>query len=75
MCRLYEASVFETTIRVVGGILTAHELTGDPEFLKRQAPLSPIVWHDTSDFTSMQGLAGTAEYGQCGGRGGWTSLC
>lgn len=33
----YEASVFETTIRVVGGILTAHELTGDAELLRRCA--------------------------------------
>ena len=35
----YEASVFETTIRVVGGILTAHELTGDAELLRRCALL------------------------------------
>ena len=37
----YEASVFETTIRVVGGILTAHELTSDPDLLRRcaQKPL------------------------------------
>ena len=33
--RPYDASVFETTIRVVGGMLTAHELSGDPEFLRR----------------------------------------
>jgi hypothetical protein len=29
--------VFETTIRVLGGILTAHELTGDEALLRRSA--------------------------------------
>jgi mannosyl-oligosaccharide alpha-1,2-mannosidase len=35
--RSYDASVFETTIRVLGGLLTAHELSGDPVFLSRRA--------------------------------------
>ncbi|KAJ6821168.1 mannosyl-oligosaccharide 1,2-alpha-mannosidase MNS1-like [Iris pallida] len=30
----YEASVFETTIRVVGGLLSAYDLSGDEIFLK-----------------------------------------
>ncbi len=30
--------MFETTIRVVGGILTAHELSGDEAFLRRSPP-------------------------------------
>lgn len=29
--------MFETTIRVLGGILTAHELTGDEALLRRSA--------------------------------------
>jgi len=35
--RSYDASVFETTIRVLGGLLTAHELSGDPVVLSRRA--------------------------------------
>ena len=34
-CRFYDASVFETIIRVLGGMLTAHELSGDAGFLLR----------------------------------------
>lgn len=33
--RFYDASVFETIIRVLGGMLTAHELSGDAGFLLR----------------------------------------
>lgn len=47
-CRFYEASVFETTIRVVGGILTAHELSGDDAFLRRYLPsYLPFLHHLT----------------------------
>ena len=35
VCRFYDASVFETCIRVLGGMLTAHELSGDAAFLTR----------------------------------------
>ena len=31
----FDASVFETIIRVVGGMLAAYELTGDQALLKR----------------------------------------
>jgi len=31
----YEASVFETTIRVLGGLLSSFDLTGEPMFLKK----------------------------------------
>ena len=31
----FDASVFETIIRVVGGMLAAHDLTGDPVMLQR----------------------------------------
>ena len=31
----FDASVFETIIRVVGGLLAAHDLTGDPAMLAR----------------------------------------
>ncbi|CAH9077003.1 unnamed protein product [Cuscuta europaea] len=31
----YDASVFETTIRVVGGLLSAYDLSGDNTFLKK----------------------------------------
>lgn len=40
VCRLrraYDASVFETTIRVLGGMLTAYELSNDQIFLTRCA--------------------------------------
>ncbi|EIE24199.1 glycoside hydrolase [Coccomyxa subellipsoidea C-169] len=43
--KFYEASVFETTIRVVGGILTAHELSGDEAFLRRAEELVQILMH------------------------------
>ena len=36
-CRAYDASVFETTIRVLGGMLTAYELSNDQIFLTRCA--------------------------------------
>ncbi len=43
MCRFYDASVFETIIRVLGGMLTAHELSGDAGFLTRSwLPLLPL---------------------------------
>lgn len=37
LCRAYDASVFETTIRVLGGMLTAYELSNDRIFLTRCA--------------------------------------
>ena len=37
VCRPYEASVFETTIRVVGGMLAAFELSNDRMFIVRSA--------------------------------------
>ena len=39
-CRFYDASVFETIIRVLGGMLTAHELSGDAGFLTRCGPVT-----------------------------------
>ena len=39
-CRFYDASVFETIIRILGGMLTAHELSGDAGFLTRCACLA-----------------------------------
>lgn len=38
VCRPYEASVFETTIRVVGGMLAAFELSNDRMFIVRSGP-------------------------------------
>ena len=35
----YDASVFETTIRVAGGMLAAYELTGDEMYVHRTAEL------------------------------------
>ncbi len=35
----YDASVFETTIRVVGGMLSAYELTGDTMYVYKAAEL------------------------------------
>jgi len=34
-CRDYYASVFETTIRILGGLLSAYDLSGDRVFLTR----------------------------------------
>jgi mannosyl-oligosaccharide alpha-1,2-mannosidase len=34
-CRDYDASVFETTIRILGGLLSAYDLSGDRVFLTR----------------------------------------
>lgn len=36
----YEASVFETTIRVVGGLLSAYDLSGDEMFLDKARDIS-----------------------------------
>ncbi|KAJ6808283.1 mannosyl-oligosaccharide 1,2-alpha-mannosidase MNS1-like [Iris pallida] len=36
----YEASVFETTIRVVGGLLSAYDLSGDEIFLEKAKDIS-----------------------------------
>ncbi|KAK4480775.1 hypothetical protein RD792_011626 [Penstemon davidsonii] len=36
----YDASVFETTIRVVGGLLSAYDLSGDKVFLEKATDIS-----------------------------------
>ncbi|KAF1898663.1 hypothetical protein Lal_00023672 [Lupinus albus] len=36
----YEASVFETTIRVVGGLLSAYDLSGDKVFLEKATDIA-----------------------------------
>ncbi|XP_010276709.1 PREDICTED: mannosyl-oligosaccharide 1,2-alpha-mannosidase MNS1 [Nelumbo nucifera] len=36
----YEASVFETTIRVVGGLMSAYDLSGDKVFLEKARDIS-----------------------------------
>ncbi|XP_050218260.1 mannosyl-oligosaccharide 1,2-alpha-mannosidase MNS1-like [Mercurialis annua] len=36
----YEASVFETTIRVVGGLLSAYDLSGDKVFLEKSRDIA-----------------------------------
>ena len=36
--------MFETIIRVLGGMLTAHELSGDAGFLTKCGPLTPSVY-------------------------------
>lgn len=41
----FDASVFETTIRVVGGLLSAHDLTGEPVFLTKTQELVDILLH------------------------------
>ncbi|KAK9842510.1 hypothetical protein WJX81_003419 [Elliptochloris bilobata] len=41
--RSYDASVFETAIRVLGGMLTAHELSNDAIFLTRAEELGDIL--------------------------------
>ncbi|BDA46113.1 Mannosyl-oligosaccharide 1,2-alpha-mannosidase IA [Coccomyxa sp. Obi] len=51
--KFYEASVFETTIRVVGGILTAHELSGDEAFLRRAEELVKILMHAFDTVTGI----------------------
>ena len=40
-CSDHDSSVFETTIRVVGGLLAAHDLSGDAMFARR---CGPIPW-------------------------------
>ena len=40
MCRDCNVSVFEMTIRGVGGLLAAHDLSGDAVFLERCARMS-----------------------------------
>ncbi|OWM89041.1 hypothetical protein CDL15_Pgr023887 [Punica granatum] len=36
----YDASVFETTIRILGGLLSAHDLSGDKMFLEKATELA-----------------------------------
>ncbi|KAJ3208602.1 hypothetical protein HDU82_002201 [Entophlyctis luteolus] len=36
-------SVFETTIRIIGGLLAAYDLDGDPEFLKKCVELADLL--------------------------------
>lgn len=43
MRRQYDASVFETTIRVMGGLLTAYELSNDRIFLTRRPPPAHVL--------------------------------
>jgi hypothetical protein len=38
--RFFDASVFETTIRIVGGLLSAHHLTGDALFVDKAKELA-----------------------------------
>ena len=40
LCRDHESSVFETTIRVLGGLMAAHDLTGDAMYTARYADRS-----------------------------------
>ncbi|WVZ87033.1 hypothetical protein U9M48_033734 [Paspalum notatum var. saurae] len=47
----YDASVFETTIRVVGGLLSAHDLSGDKVFLDKAKDIADRLlpaWDTTS---------------------------
>lgn len=47
----YEASVFETTIRVVGGLLSAYDLSGDKIFLEKAKDIGDRLlpaWDTTS---------------------------
>ena len=53
VCRPYEASVFETTIRVVGGMLAAFELTNDRMFVVRSAPRIPTFSPCRAHFTGL----------------------
>ncbi|XP_020103237.1 mannosyl-oligosaccharide 1,2-alpha-mannosidase MNS1-like [Ananas comosus] len=47
----YEASVFETTIRILGGLLSAYDLSGDDVFLEKAKDLADRLlpaWNTTS---------------------------
>jgi len=47
----YDASVFETTIRVVGGLLSAYDLSGDKVFLEKAKDITDRLlpaWETTS---------------------------
>ena len=44
-CRPYEASVFETTIRIVGGMLAAYELSQDHMYIDRSAYTSNNIFY------------------------------
>mmetsp|Transcript_23810 Transcript_23810/g.66056 ORF Transcript_23810/g.66056 Transcript_23810/m.66056 type:complete len:630 (+) Transcript_23810:124-2013(+) len=43
--RNYDASVFETTIRILGGLLSANDLTGDTLFLHKAEELADRLLH------------------------------
>lgn len=51
--RNYEASVFETTIRVVGGLIAAHDLSGDEMYL---AKCLDLVRHLKPAFSTETGI-------------------
>jgi hypothetical protein len=69
----FDASVFETIIRVVGGMLAAHDMTGDKVMLERWVEKPGMRTWDvgsakdstlshflvaTCDFAVLQGAAG-----------------
>lgn len=50
--RNFDASVFETTIRVVGGLLSAHDLTGEAIFLQKCPPPPPSPYLPSHPLTT-----------------------
>lgn len=58
-CSDHDSSVFETTIRVVGGLLAAHDLSGDAMFARRCGP--PCSIYALLDSIDNTGRLGRAE--------------
>jgi hypothetical protein len=58
VCRECAVSVFETIIRVVGGMLAAYELSGEPILLKKYAIL--LLQHSTGKLRVVYVTGGLA---------------
>ena len=61
VCRPYEASVFETTIRVVGGMLAAFDLSNDRMFIVRSDPGIPTFCDCCAQFIWLLAVLFQAE--------------
>jgi mannosyl-oligosaccharide alpha-1,2-mannosidase len=66
-------SVFETNIRIVGGFLSAYDLSGDPIFLKRAQEMADILLTAYDNSTGV--FAGTVNLNRGGGENVYGSVC
>lgn len=71
--RDHDSSVFETTIRVVGGLLAAHDLSGDAMFARRCARLASMS-SAVASLLPHCWLNGSCREGSCSGCRQWRCI-